>query len=91
VPTGQNSAVTTTASQLPVAAASASRNNANLTPSQPQQSAIGVPPIRFNLTNSRLALENQIICSWTQQFTEEQNFSIHHDKIKNSHKLYNII
>ncbi|PNF26674.1 DDB1- and CUL4-associated factor 1 [Cryptotermes secundus] len=53
VPTSQNSSVATTASQLPVAAASVSRYNVNLTSSQPQQSAIGVPPIRFNLTNSR--------------------------------------
>jgi hypothetical protein len=83
--------VTTTASQLPAAAASASRYNVNLTPSQPQQSAIGVPPIRFNLTNSRLALENQIIYSWTQQFTQKQSFSIHHDKIKNNPKLYTLM
>jgi hypothetical protein len=54
VAAGQNTSVTVAASQLPAAAASTARSNVNPTTSQQQQSVTGAPPIRFNLTSSRL-------------------------------------
>jgi hypothetical protein len=80
VPAGQNSSVVTAASQLPVAAASAPRYSVNPAPSQPQQSAIGVPPIRFNLTNSRLVLEKPNSSQLDIMVHSETEFSFGHER-----------